>query len=329
MIYKTLGKTQLEVSEIGFGCARLEGVFSKSKSQHETVRVLQQAFEAGITFFDTSNIYSQGESETLLGKAFRDKRDQVIIASKGGYTLPNQRKLVARLKPVVRPLAHYLGIKRHNLPAAITGTLAQDFSGASLVQALEASLRRLKTDYLDLYQLHSPPTSVIQAGEFVETLEQLKAQGKIRFYGISAETVADALLCLQYPGISTLQIPFGLLDQEAGDALFAQAEARGVAIITRGCFGAGLLKATLTEQQLQEMTPKWSRIIAYRRIAARHNRHILEMALQFALRIKPIAVTLLGMRTEAHLRGNLRSLAASPISDAEYHELTSVTGAPT
>jgi len=285
---------------------------------------LQQALEAGITFFDTSNIYSQGASEMLLGKAFGDRRDQVIIASKGGYTLPAQRKLVARLKPLVKPLARSLGITRQNLPASVTGTLGQDFSSAALVQALEASLRRLKTDYLDLYQLHSPPASVIQAGEFIETLEQLKAQGKIRFYVISAETVEDALLCLRYPGVSTIQVPFGLLDQEASPNLLAQAAARDVAIIARGCYGAGLLNTALTEQQLQELTPKWPQIMAYRRIAAQHHRDLLAMALQYALRFTSIAVTLIGMRTKAHLRDNLRYAAAPPLSESEYRELMRV-----
>jgi aryl-alcohol dehydrogenase-like predicted oxidoreductase len=316
-----LGKTQLKVSQIGFGCARLEGIFSQSKSHDETIYVLQQALGAGITFFDTSNIYSQGESEVLLGKAFRDRRDQVIIASKGGYNLPAQRKLIARLKPLVKPLVHSLGIKRENLPARVAGSLTQDFSGTALTQALEASLRRLKTDYLDLYQLHSPPAAVIQVGEFIETLERLKMQGKIRFYGISADTVEDALLCLQYPGISTIQVPFGLLDQEAQTDLFAEATARGVALIARGCYGAGLLNTALSEQQLQEMTPKWPRIMTYRRIATQHNRHILEMALQFSLRFKRIAVTLIGMRTIAHLRDNLQYAAAQPLSDEEYTEL--------
>src|SRR4029077_5668762 len=130
----------------------------------------------GINFYDTADMYSQGECEALLGQAFRSQRDKVIIATKGGYCLPAQRKLIARVKPLVRPVARMLGIKRENLPSSVTGTLSQDFTPQYLVQALEGSLRRLQTDYLDIYQLHSPPAPVIQSGEFIETLETLKRQ---------------------------------------------------------------------------------------------------------------------------------------------------------
>src|SRR5260221_14628991 len=117
-----------------------------------------------MNFFDTADMYSQGESEMLLGRAFRRQRPQVIIASKAGYCLPAQRRVIARLKPFVRPLIKLLGIKRHRLPVAVRGSLAQDFSPTYLRRAVEGSLRRLRTDYLDLLQLHSPPADVVARG---------------------------------------------------------------------------------------------------------------------------------------------------------------------
>ena len=187
MRYKNFGRTGLQVSEIGFGGSRLGGVFSQAKGSGEAIAVLQKALDAGITFYDTADIYSQGENETLLGQAFRDRRDRVIIAGKGGYCLPAQRKLVGKIKPLVRPIAKMLGIKRENLPTSVSGTLSQDFTPAYLTAALENSLRRLKTDYFDIYQLHSPPADVINAAHFADTLatlETLKQQGKIRHYGV-------------------------------------------------------------------------------------------------------------------------------------------------
>lgn len=321
MRYRPFGQTGLQVSEIGFGCSRLGGVFTQGGGSDEAVVVLRKAFDAGITFYDTADIYSQGESETLLGRAFRDRRDKIVLAGKGGYCLPAQRKLVARIKPLVKPLAQKLGIKRQNLPASITGTLSQDFTPAYLVRALEASLRRLQTDYLDIYQLHSPPASVIAQGEFIETLQTLQRQGKIRAFGVATDTAEEARLGLQHPEISSVQMPFGLLDLEALDAALPQAQERGAGVIARGCFGGGLLKETLTEAQLQEQTPKWPRILAYRRLAAQQGRPILEMALQFALRVPSISVTLLGMRTETHLAQNLRAFQATPLTDTEYKEI--------
>jgi len=318
--YKNFGGTDLKVSEIGFGCAGLGGILARNQAKGESAQaLLQKAYEEGITFYDTADMYTQGESETLIGQVFHTKRDKVVIASKGGYCLPAQRKFIARLKPLVRPLARALGIKRGNLPASVAGTLSQDFSPHYLSEAVEASLRRLKTDYLDLYQLHSPPSTVIELGEFIAPLEKLKSQGKIRHYGIAVDTVADAVLCLKYSEIASVMLPFGLLDLEALDSFLLQVEEedRNLAVIARGCFGGGLLKPDLTEQQLKEQTPKWPRILTCRSLADQHGRSLLDIALQFSLSINQISVTLLGMRTESHLRANLKYLASPPLSETE------------
>lgn len=312
----------MQVSEIGFGCSRIGGLFAQSTGSEEILNVLRRALDEGITFYDTADMYSQGESEVLIGRAFHDRRDRVILATKGGYCLPAQRRLAARVKPLLRPVARALRIKRERLPTSVTGTLSQDFSARYLVRALEGSLRRLKTDYVDIYQLHSPPAPVVRSEEFIETLESLKQQGKIRYYGVAADTAQDAQLCLQYPQITSVQLPFGLLDREALDTVFSQDGAQGTGVIARGCFGGGLLKETLTEAQLREMTPKWPEILRLRRIAGQQGRPILEMALQFALRIPSISVVLLGMRTESHLMDNLRYYTAPPLTEAEYVMIT-------
>ena len=318
MRIRQFGNTELQVSEIGFGCARLGGIVAQNQARGESpVTLLQKALDAGITFFDTADMYTQGESETLVGQAFAGKRDKVVIASKGGYCLPTQRKLIARIKPLIKPLVRALGLKRQNLPASVAGTISQDFSPGYLTNAVEASLRRLKTDYLDLYQLHSPPKAVILAGAWLETLEKLKSQGKIRYYGIATDSVEDALCCLKYSEISSVMTPFGLLDLEALNTFFVQAEARKLAVIARGCFGGGLLNVDLTTQQLQEKTEKWPEILRLRKVAQEQNRNMLEMALQFSLSVQPISVNLLGMRTEAHLQTNLKYFAAPPLSEAE------------
>jgi aryl-alcohol dehydrogenase-like predicted oxidoreductase len=319
--HNPFGKTGLTVSELGFGCARLGGLMAAGASRREPLDVLLRAYEQGITFFDTADMYTQGESETLVGRAFAGKRDRVVIASKGGYCLPAQRKLAARIKPLIKPLVRALGIKRQSLPSGVSGSLSQDFSPAYLTGAIEASLRRLNTDHLDIYQVHSPPKAVIESGEFIETLEKLKAQGKTRFYGVACDTMEDAILSLKYPGVSSVMFPFGLLDQEGHETLFARAEAQGVALIARGCFGGGLLKTSLSESELKAITEKWPRILAYRRLAAQQNRSLLELALQYSRSFPAISVHLLGMRTETHLRENLQLLGSSLLTSAEQDEL--------
>src|SRR5688572_29679636 len=106
MKVRKFGNTSLEVSELGLGCARIGGIFKNDPATF--VKILSTARDSGINFFDTADMYSQGESEMLLGRAFRRRRDQVIIASKVGYCLPAQRQLIARVKPFVRPLIRLL-----------------------------------------------------------------------------------------------------------------------------------------------------------------------------------------------------------------------------
>ncbi len=324
MRLKSFGNTGLKVSGIGFGCSRIGGLTANNNAGSDVVKVLHRALDEGITFYDTADMYSQGESESLLGKAFSSRRDKVILATKGGYCLPSQRKLLAKIKPLVRPIINLLGIKRSHIPSGVSGELSQDFSETYLMSALEGSLRRLKTDCIDLYQLHSPPAHVIESGVFIETLEKMKQQGKVRFYGIAADCVEDAELSLKYPGISSVQMPFGLLDKEALSTFFKAAGEKNVAVIARGCFGGSLLKESLTESELKNLTEKWPRILEYRKISERHNRSVLEMALQFSMHVPEITVNLLGMRTEEHIASNLKYAAATALTDLEYEALLAV-----
>jgi len=325
MKFNALGTTGMNVSEIGFGGSRIGGVFADKNSSKGALNVLRKALDSGITFFDTADMYAQGESESLIGTAFRGCRQQVIIASKGGYCLPARRNMIKRIKPLVRPLVQALGLKRTRLPAGIGGALSQDFSPAYLIKALESSLKRLQTDYVDLYQLHSPAPQFMQSnafGEALQTLEKLKAQGKLRFYGIATEQPEDAAFCLSTPGISSIQLGFGLLDLEALDReTLATAEKRGLGIIARGCFGGGLLKDDLDEAQLKAATPKWQRILALRSFSRNANRSALDVALQFCRGTRAVSVTVLGMRIESHLRDNLRYFEGRPLSSEEYETL--------
>jgi aryl-alcohol dehydrogenase-like predicted oxidoreductase len=324
---RAFGATGLTVSEIGFGCARLGGVF-QSTTRADNVRTLQRALDAGITFFDTSDMYCQGESEALLGQAMRGRRAQVVLASKVGYCLPAQRQLVARVKPLVRPVIQRLGIKREHLPSTVRGSLSQDFSGAYIVQAVERSLKRLQTDYLDLYQLHSPPREVLESGEFLTPLEQLKREGKVRFFGVSCETTDDAAFCLRYPEISSLQIRLSLLDQIALDVVVPRARERGVALIARECFAGGLLTKRPDALDLEtfiadpiERDALRKEMFAYQALAEQWRRPLSEIALQFVLAAHGVSVALTGIRTDAQLDGNLRFAEAQPLSEQQIEAL--------
>src|SRR5262249_18043644 len=155
---------------------------------------------------------------------------------------PAESRLLARAKPLARPIVRHLGLGRPGgLPPGSPSVVSQDFRPEHLVRALEESLRRLGTDYVDIYQLHSPPASVVAAGDFVDALEHLKHAGKLRVYGLAGDSAADLVEFGRHPGIASLQVPFSAIDQAAGCMLLPRAAGAGVGVIGRSCFAAGLL----------------------------------------------------------------------------------------
>jgi aryl-alcohol dehydrogenase-like predicted oxidoreductase len=307
-----------------FPRARIGGLLAQDGGRAASLRTLEAACDAGINFYDTADTYSQGESEILIGKAFRKKRDKVFISTKGGYCLPGRKKLIQLIKPFAKPIVRAIGLRRSAIPAALSGTVSQDFSPGHLRKAVEASLRRLHSDHIDLYQIHSPPREELRGARLQDALGLLarfKAEGKIREYGIALDSVDDAAHCLDMEGIASLQMPFGLMDLEALDGVFDKVSERQYGIIARGCFGGGALKQSLTEADLRAIEPKWERVLQIRRLTERMHRSSLEAALQFSLSIEPISVTILGMRTPEQLAANLQHYAAKPLSNEEKHRL--------
>ena len=324
MHYRQFGKTGWRVSEIGFGGARIGGLLAQDGGRATSLKTLEAACDAGINFFDTADMYSQGESEILVGKAFRNKRDRVFIATKGGYSLPRQKRLIQFIKPFAKPIVRALGLRRSAVPASLSGTVSQDFSPGYLREAVEASLRRLQSDHIDLYQLHSPPREELTGSRLQDALGllgRLKTEGKIREYGIALDSVYDAVHCLDMEGLASLQMPFGLMDLQALDGVFDKVSERQLGIIARGCFGGGALKQSLTEAELRASEPQWERALQIKRLAEQMQRSALEAALQFALSIERISVTILGMRTPEHVATNLQYYAAKPLSNEEKREL--------
>jgi aryl-alcohol dehydrogenase-like predicted oxidoreductase len=329
--YREFGKTGWKVSEIGFGGARIGGLLAEDGGRATSLRTLAAALDAGINFYDTADMYAQGESEILIGKAFRNSRAKVFIASKGGYRLPVGKKLIQLIKPLAKPIARALGLKRAPMPLSAAGPIGQDFSPMYLRKAAEASLRRLQSDYIDLYQLHSPSRETLTSAQFQDalgTLALLKAEGKIRHYGIALDLADDARHCLDFEGLASLQMPFGLLDMEASEGVFESVSKRGLGIIARACFGGGGLKASLTEAELRATEPKWERVLKIRMIAEKFGRSPLEAALQFSLREPHIGVNILGMRTPAHVATNLQYYSSRPLSDEELQKLLRHASAP-
>jgi aryl-alcohol dehydrogenase-like predicted oxidoreductase len=254
-------------------------------------------------------MYSQGESEALIGQALRPVRDRIVIASKAGYCLPTRRRLIGKIKPLVRPLVRLLKIRRDRLPSGSSGALSQDFSAKYLRGAVEGSLRRLRTDYLDVLQLHSPPLEVVERGEWLTVLEELQRVGKVRYYGIAVDSIEAGLAALRFAGVASLQFTLNLLEQRAAQELFPLAGQRGVGGIARECLANGLLVKPAEQIDLKgycsseaEEQRRAQQLTELRRAAGGDAKLLLKQAVDYPGTVPGVSVTLLGVRNIDQLR---------------------------
>jgi aryl-alcohol dehydrogenase-like predicted oxidoreductase len=192
------------------------------------IRLLQQALGHGITFFDTADVYGDGLGETILAKAFDAKRDQVVYSTKFGYDFYNH--------PGVQP-------GQRERP--------QDWTPAYVRRACEASLSRLRTDRIDLYQLHNPRIDTLRRDDLFAELERLKAEGKVRHYGATLGPAidirqADEGRCCVTERRMVTQIIYNMLEQQIGAPLIPLANASGVGLMVRVPHSSGLLEGRYT-----------------------------------------------------------------------------------
>ena len=211
---RPLPPTPFRASEIGLGCWQLGGADWGAVDDDDALAILRAAADAGINFFDTADVYGAGRSETLVGRFLREsRRKDLFVATKLGRT--------AALYPAA-------------------------YSEAGLRAATEDSLRRLGVDALDLTQLHCVPTEILRRGEVFEWLRRLRAEGKIKAFGASVESVEEGLLCLGQEGLASLQVIFNVFRQKPAEKLLPEARAKGVAIIVRLPLASGVLSGRFT-----------------------------------------------------------------------------------
>ncbi len=229
MQYRKLGKTDIEVSTVGFGVWTVGTTWWGITDEAYGIDLLRKAYDLGITFFDTADTYGSGFGEEIVAKALGDVRDKVVIATKFGYDFYNHTR--------ERP-------GHQELP--------QDFSPKHVRFAVEQSLRRLQTDVIDHYQLHNPRMWAIDSDELFDTLEELKREGKIRSYGVALGPAIgweeEGVRALETRPIDSLQIIHNLLEQDPGRRFIALAEEKGVGILTRVPHSSGLLEGKYTEE---------------------------------------------------------------------------------
>jgi aryl-alcohol dehydrogenase-like predicted oxidoreductase len=225
---RRFGNTDLEASEIGFGTWALGSNWWGEVTEDDGERLLLRALELGITFFDTGDAYGRGANEELVGRVLGPHRDEVQLATKFGYEIA-------------------AGRRKHS-----EGERPQRWDGPFVREALEASLRRLGTDRIDLYQLHNPRMEAIERDEAFAALEDLKAEGKLRHYGVALGPAIgwrdEGRRALETRAIASVQTVYNLLEQEPGRELIEVAERAGAGVMARVPTSSGLLDDTLTPE---------------------------------------------------------------------------------
>jgi len=226
-------RSGLTASAVGLGCSRLGSTLSGCTGA-AAERLLQHALASGVTLFDTANIYGQGESERLIGAALRGRRDEAIIVTKAGQRFTTAQRMAALAKAPLRQMARRLPGLRDAIASRRAAPLPRDYSSEHLQRSIEASLRRLQTERIDLFLLHSPSAAAVARGEAFEMLERLVQQGKLRAWGISCDDAECVEAALRVPAVAALQVPLALA-QSMRPALDAAA-AQGVGLMLREIF---------------------------------------------------------------------------------------------
>ena len=208
MRYIELGTSEIRASVLGFGCSPIMGRVGKAQS----LRALHTAFDGGVTLYDTARSYGYGESEAILGEFLEGRRGRVILSTKFGIIPVEPRPWKRVLKPAVRTLLDVVPSARKLIRKQVKAQFQENqLTRDVLYRSLHESLRKLRTHYVDILFVHSPPTSVLTQCDLLEDLEKLIASGKIRMAGISADpdviatalgTKCTPLTAMQFPAVS-------------------------------------------------------------------------------------------------------------------------------
>jgi len=313
MRYRRLGATGLEVSEVGFGAWGIGGVEGGAvgygpTDDRESTAALRRAFDLGVTFYDTADIYGNGHSEELIGAALHDVRSRIVIATKVGLLGPYG---------------------------------PQDFSPVHLRASLEASLRRLQTDYVDLYQLHNPPMALLaREPDILGTLEAMRREGKVRAIGVSVKSPDDGLPAVRACGVQAAQVNFSMIDQRSrANGLLALAEEVGAGLVARTPLCYGFLSgkySTGTAFEPGDHRAAWSaeqlsvwagapRVFG--EAIARTSGTPAQVALRFCLSYGAVAAAIPGMLTTLQVDENTAASRLGPLGEEERFAIEAIYAA--
>jgi len=308
MNYRSLGKTGLRVSELGMGCSGIGRTLYR-RDDSGAIATLRASLDQGVNLFDTAPNYSAGESERLIGEALKGKRDQVILTSKVGARGTAVGRLAKQYKYLLRP-ARFLfePILRAAARQYRHSQRQIDYSESFIINSLEQSLGRLQTDYLDIFLLYHPTAQSLREAEFCETLNNLKAAGKIRHWGISVDTLEQAMMCLEIPDVAVVQLDLSMVSSEPAHEFLTYARQKNVGVVARKVLAQGLLTGSTAQtkadrwvadkEQLQAMRLKANKLA----FLATGGRTLTQAALLHIRGLPSVASAVVGYSGQEHLR---------------------------
>ena len=284
MKYKTLGKSGIKVSEIGFGAWTI-GLdwWGKKIEDDEAKRMLKKAYDVGINFFETADMYGKGKSEKLIGEVFKGMREEVVISSKYGYDFAN-----------VEQIGHT--------------ELPQHFDKKFTERALDASLERLQTKYIDSFGMHNHKIDQIRNDETFETFDELIHEGKMKTsqvaLGPAIGWTQEGLEAMERDNVSSIQTVYNILEQTPGNELINKASEKNVGILVRVPDASGILTGKVKaetvipsndhrkDRKLQWRQEALKKVEQLRPIAERNGLTITEFAIKFILSKESISSVL-------------------------------------
>lgn len=279
---RSLGKTGLQVSEVGFGGWSIGGRDYGPTYDRESVAAIRRALELGVTFFDTADMYGDGRSERLFGEVLSGLAGQVAVATKGGYD-------VAR-------------------------GMVKDFSRKHLESAVAASLKRLKVEVIDLYQLHNPSVDLLNGSDLFEVLEDFQRRGLIRHYGVSVSDAESARLIVARGTAATLQLVHNLLRPHILAEIGSMVERTGIGVIVRTPIEYGILSGKYkigahfhaTDHRATRWTPEQfavllQRVEGFRFLVRGKIASLSEAAVRYVLASPLVSTVIPGIKTPAQI----------------------------
>lgn len=288
-----LGNSELFAGEIGLGCMSL------GTDESKAVAIIHRALDRGVNLLDTADIYDDGRNEELVGKAVKGRRDKVIIATKAG-----NRRIPGREGWVWDPSKNHI------------------------LSAVRESLKRLGTDYIDLYQLHGG-TIDDPIEETIEAFEQLKREGLIREYGISSIRPNVIREYAARSRIVSVMNPYSILDRRAEEAVLPLLQERGISVIARGPVASGLLaEGRIVEKgHLDYSVEEVKQVREGLQRLAVPGRSMTQLAIRFSLSHPAVAAVIPGASSLAQLDHNLDAADLPPLTQEELAAIRSLSKA--